>query len=112
MLTDRFANSTRVYQGVARGDLRGMVDTLHALAIGVEPDLTVILDLDPATALGRGLARGGAEDRYERFGAGFQARLRAGFLALAAEFPGRCRVVPADGPAEAVAERVARAVLA
>ena len=112
VLTDRFADSTRVYQGVARGDLRGMVDTLHALAIGVEPDLTVILDLDPATALGRGLARGGAEDRYERFGAGFQARLRAGFLALAAEFPGRCRVVPADGPAQAVAERVARAVLA
>ena len=47
VLSDRFANSTRVYQGVARADLRAMVDALHALAIGVEPDLTLILDLDP-----------------------------------------------------------------
>ena len=45
VLCDRFANSTRVYQGVARAELRGMVDALHALAIGLEPDLTLILDL-------------------------------------------------------------------
>ncbi len=49
VITDRFANSTRVYQGAARADLRAIVDALHALAIGVEPDLTLILDLDPAT---------------------------------------------------------------
>ena len=110
VLTDRFADSTRVYQGVARGDLRATVDALHALAIATEPDLTVILDLDPGLALARGLARGGPEDRFERFGADFQARLRAGFLALAAEFPDRCRVVPADGAAEEVAARVAAAV--
>lgn len=110
VLCDRFADSTRVYQGAVRGELRGMVDALHALAIGIEPDLTIILDLDPAQALGRGLARGGREDRFERFGAGFQARLRKGFLTLAAEFPDRCRVVPADGPAETVAERIAAAV--
>lgn len=110
VLCDRFADSTRVYQGAVRGELRGMVDALHALAIGLEPDLTVILDLDPDAALGRGLARGGAENRFERFGADFQARLREGFRALAAEFPARCRVVAADGPPEAVAERVAAAV--
>ena len=70
----------------------------------LEPDLTLILDLDPATALHRGLARGGAEDRFERLGRGFQARLRAGFLALAAEFPDRCRlIVRAAGTAEEVA---------
>ncbi len=112
VITDRFADSTRVYQGVARADLRATVDALHALAIAMEPDLTVILDLDPADALRRGLARGGAEDRFERFGVDFQARLRAGFLALAAEFPARCRVVPATGPAEDVAARVATAVQA
>lgn len=110
VLTDRFADSTRVYQGVARADLRGMVDRLHAEAIGVEPDLTLILDLDPALSLARGIRRGGAEDRFERLGVDFQARLRTGFLALAAEYPDRCRVIPADGPAEAVAERV-RAVV-
>jgi dTMP kinase len=110
VICDRFADSTRVYQGVARADLRAMVDALHALAIGIEPDLTLILDIDPETALGRGLARGGGEDRFERFGSEFQARLRAGFLALAAEFPARCRVIPAAGPADAVAARVVEAV--
>lgn len=110
VLSDRFADSTRVYQGAARAHLRATVDALHALAIGLEPDLTLILDLDPETALTRGLARGGAEDRFERLGLDFQTRLRAGFLALAAEFPGRCRVVPADGEPDAVAARVAALV--
>lgn len=110
VLCDRFADSTRVYQGAARADRRGVVDALHRLMIGREPDLTLILDLDPAEALSRGLARGGAEDRFERLGAGFQARLREGFLALAAEFPDRCRVIRADGPTEAVAGRIAAAL--
>src|SRR3954452_18367902 len=89
VVTARFADSTRVYQGAARAELRATVDALHALTIATEPDLTLILDLDPATALGRGLARGGPEDRFERLGLAFQQRLRAGFLALAAEFPDR-----------------------
>lgn len=109
VLSDRFADSTRVYQGVARAALRTTVDTLHRLAIGVEPDLTVILDLEPEVALARGLARGGAEDRFERFGADFFARLRQGFLALATEFPERCRVVSAEGAPMEVAARVAAA---
>jgi dTMP kinase len=107
VVTDRFADSTRVYQGVARAELRATVDALHDLAIGVEPDLTLILDIDPAVGLHRGLARGGVEDRFERFGGAFQARLRAGFLALAAEFPDRCRVIDATGTAEEVAALVA-----
>ena len=107
VISDRFADSTRVYQGVARADLRGMVDALHALAIGLEPDLTLILDLDPDDRARPRPRPRRPEDRFERFGAGFQARLRAGFLALAAEFPARCRVVPADGDADAVAARVA-----
>lgn len=116
VLTDRFADSTRVYQGVGRADLQGAdlretVDALHDLAIGVEPDLTLILDIDPSVGLARGLARGGAEDRFERLGTDFQLRLRAGFLALAAEFPGRCRVIDASGTAEEVAARVAAEVV-
>lgn len=110
VLCDRFVDSTRVYQGAARAELRGTVDALHALMIGIEPDRTLILDLEPATAVARGAARGGGEDRFERFGPAFQARLRAGFLALAAEFPDRCRVIAADGPAEAVAARIAEAL--
>ena len=109
VVSDRFADSTRVYQGAARAALRPMVDDLHALAIGLEPDCTLILDIDPNTALGRGLARGGTEDRFERFGADFQARLRHGFLDLAEEYPDRCRVVDATGDPETVFARLKEA---
>ena len=109
VLCDRFIDSTRVYQGVARSDLRAMVDEVHRIAIDLEPDLTLVLDVAPEEARARDAARGSAEDRFERFGADFQTRLRAGFLTLAAEFPDRCRVVDADGAPEAVAARVATA---
>ncbi len=107
VISDRFADSTRVYQGATRGDLRATVDSLHELMIGREPDLTIILDMDPDIPLERGLARGSGEDRFEDFGASFQHKLRAGFLKLAQEFPDRCLVV--DGMREA--EVVARDVL-
>ncbi|EYD77753.1 Thymidylate kinase [Rubellimicrobium mesophilum DSM 19309] len=60
VITDRFADSTRLYQGTTRGDLRALVDRLHALMIGVEPDLTVVIDMDPARALARSLHRLGS----------------------------------------------------
>ena len=60
VITDRFADSTRLYQGATRGDLRAVVDQLHALMIGVEPDLTVVIDMDPAKALARSLDRLGS----------------------------------------------------
>ena len=110
VLCDRFVDSTRAYQGTARADLRATVDALHARMIGREADLTLILDLEPAAAIARERARGGAEDRFERFGPAFQARLRDAFLALAAEFPARCRVIPAGGAAAEVAARIAEAV--
>ncbi|MEO1314938.1 MAG: dTMP kinase, partial [Pseudomonadota bacterium] len=57
VISDRFADSTRIYQGTARADLRGIVDRLHDTMIGREPDLTLIIDMDPEVALARGLAR-------------------------------------------------------
>lgn len=110
VISDRFADSTRVYQGTARGDLRGMVDRLHALMIGIEPDLTFIIDLDPELALARGTARGGGEDRFEGLGLGFQQRLREGFRTLAAEAPARIRLIDGAGEPAAVATRVRAAV--
>lgn len=110
VVTDRFADSTRVYQGATRGDLRALVDRMHDLAIGVEPDLTFVIDLDPATALGRGTARGGAEDRFESLGLAFQQRLAQGFRALAQEFPARVRLIDGSGNEADVAARVRAAL--
>ena len=110
VITDRFADSTRVYQGATRGDLRGLVDRMHDLAIRVEPDLTFVIDLDPATALGRGNARGGAEDRFESLGLDFQKRLAQGFRALAQEFPARVRLIDGSGSADDVAARIQAAL--
>lgn len=110
VVTDRFADSTRVYQGVTRGDLRGVVDRLHDLMIGIEPDLSFIIDIDPATALARGTARGGTEDRFENMGLDFQRRLRDGFLALAASAPARIRVIDGSGSTDQVAARVRAAL--
>ena len=110
VITDRFADSTRVYQGAARASLRGMVDALHDLAIGTEPDLTFVIDLDPADAAARAQARGGTEDRFERLGLDFQHRLRAGFRALAQEAPARVRLIDGTGSADAVAARVMAAL--
>ena len=110
VVTDRFADSSRVYQGLARAELRQLVEELHRLTIGIEPDRTFIIDIDPAVALARGQARGGVEDRFETLGLGFQRKLREGFLALAAEAPGRIRVIDGNGSEDEVAARVLAAL--
>lgn len=112
VICDRFADSTRMYQGLGRSDLRGLVDQLHALMIGREPDLTLLIDIDPGVGLGRALSRGGAEARFESFGEGMQARMRTGFLALAQEFASRFAVIDGARDLDAVAEDVARVVQA
>lgn len=103
VISDRFADSTRVYQGATRGDLRGMVDQLHSLMIGREPDLTFIIDMDPEVALTRGLARNSGEDRFEDFGLPFQETLRHGFLSLAKSFPARCILIDGNREPDAIA---------
>lgn len=110
VISDRFADSTRVYQGAARGDLRGAVDDLHKRMIAREPDLTVVLDTDPVKSLRRGLARQSGEDRFEEFGADFQQRLRDGFRALVSDFPTRCVLIDGDRPVEDVAADILAAV--
>ncbi|MBK1635288.1 dTMP kinase [Rhodovulum adriaticum] len=110
VICDRFADSTRVYQGITRGDLRGAVDRLHALMIGQDPDLTLILDMDPGLGLARAKGRNGTEERFEDFGEGMQARMRAGFLDLAREFPDRCQVVDAQRSTDDIAAEIAALV--
>lgn len=106
VVTDRFADSTRVYQGAARADLRGVVDKLHTLMIGREPDRTLVLDMQPQDALARGLARNSGEDRFEDMGLAFQEKLRAGFRALVEADPERCRLIAAEGTEAAVSAAI------
>lgn len=110
VISDRFADSTRVYQGATRGDLRALVDDLHIRMIAREPDLTLIIDMDPDVALQRGLARGSGEDRFEDFGAAFQHKLRDGFLALAKEAPARTILIDGMRPPAEVASDIAAKV--
>lgn len=110
VICDRFADSTRMYQGLSRGDLRDVVDALHRLMIGVEPDITVLIDMDPAQGLSRALSRQTAEERFEDFGEGLQAAMRAGFLDLAREFPDRFVVIDGARDIAAVAQDVQRAL--
>ena len=108
VVCDRFADSTRMYQGLRGPGLRETVDRLHALMIGREPDLTFVIDMDPLKGHARAKGRNGTEERFEDFGADLQVRMRAGFLDLARAYPERCVVIDGDRPPEAVAADVAR----
>lgn len=112
VISDRFADSTRIFQGCARADLADLVERLHALTIGIEPALTLLFDLAPETALARTHSRAGTEARFEEMGPAFHRRVRAGFLDLAARHPHRFRVLDADAPQEAVAASALCHVLA
>ena len=103
VITDRFADSTRIYQGL-RGDLAA-VNSLHDLMIGVEPDLTFLIDIDPALGHHRAVARAGLEQRFEDMGLDLQTAMRAGFLDLAARHA-RFLVIDGSGSLEAVAADV------
>jgi len=111
VICDRFADSTRMYQGLRGAGLRAKVDALHALMIGQEPDLTVLVDMEPNTGLARALARQGHEERFEAFGADLQHAMQAGFLDLAKEQPDRFVVVNGAGSIEDVAQAVFAAVM-
>jgi len=112
VISDRFSDSTFVYQGIARGLGTKAVKRLHKAALGsFAPDLTLVLDLDPTEGLKRAHARGGHhENRFEQFGADFHAKLRSAFREIVVENPDRCVLIDGGRAAEAVAADVWRAV--
>ncbi|MEM8822801.1 MAG: thymidylate kinase, partial [Pseudomonadota bacterium] len=105
VVTDRWTDSTRVYQATRGGD-RNVVDALQDLVIGREPDLTFVIDMAPEKALDRGLARASDEDRFEQLGLDFQHTVRDGYRALSEDFPDRVHIVDGDADPETVAARV------
>ncbi len=112
VICDRFADSTRMYQGLSRGDLRDTVDQLHRLMIGREPDMTILIDMDPEMGLARAKGRNGTEERFEDFGTDLQAQMRQGFLDLAKEFSDRFHVIDGARAVDAVAADVLDTTLA
>lgn len=94
VICDRFADSTRAYQGAAGGVDAGRLESLHRAALGdLKPDLTLVVDLDPRDGLARTVSRGEDPTRFETFDEGFHDRLRAAFLQIAETEPERCVVI-------------------
>lgn len=106
VICDRFADSTRMYQGISRGNLREIVDRLHDLMIPRDPDITLLIDMDPEIGLSRAKARSTKEERFEDFGLQLQQTMREGFLTLAKEYSDRFRVIDGHGDADQIAEEI------
>lgn len=110
VICDRFVDSTRAYQGRDR-EMRAKIDELHRMMIGLDPDLTLVFDLDPERALSRASERDtAAEGRFEAKGLAFQQALRSAYRAIAEAEPERVLLIDADGTEDAVAARVWAAV--
>lgn len=107
VIADRFLDSTTVYQGIARGLRLEQVAAVNELAVGaVEPQLTIVLDMDSAAAFERVADRDGPVDRMEQESTEFYESVRSGYLEVASREPARIRVVDASAPVEQVAEVV------
>lgn len=111
VLSDRFADSSVVYQGMVRGvGVEQCIELNRVATGGIEPDLTVVLDLDHRAGVDRARVRNadgdGCESRLDDEPDDFHRRVRDGFLELAGRLPERIRVVPADGAPGEVFDRV------
>jgi len=93
VICDRFTDSTRMYQGMRGPKLRVLVDNLTEEVINCDPDLTIIIDIDPEISLRRAKSRKTAEERFEDFGVDLQKKMRKGFIDLSKEFNNRIEVV-------------------
>ena len=113
VISDRFADSTRIYQGVLGNVDARLISRLEKLTVGeLSPDLTIILDVPPETGLARVTARRGdaAVDRFEAEDFDFHKKLREAYIELAEREPDRCVVINAGADAATVAEFVWSAV--
>lgn len=107
VVSDRFADSTRAYQGYGHGLDLEMLDRLYETAVGsFRPDLTLVLDLPVETGLKRAAERRGTETRYESLPREFHERVRRGFLEIAKRDPKRCAVIDATKDIDTIAAAI------
>lgn len=121
VISDRFADSTRAYQGAGMGLDAEVIEKIYDIVAGdFAPDLTFILDIDPAEGLKRSLRHleqtdnktEATEDRYERMGLPFHTRMREGFLEIARKNPERCVVIDAEQDIDGIHRRMLQTVSA
>ncbi len=107
IISDRFADSSRAFQGIA-GELGlDCVEKLHKLTIGdFKPDLVFILDIDEKVALARAEARGTGEDRFEKKGNEYHQKVRSAFRSIAASEPQLYQLINASGSIQQVNEQI------
>ena len=111
VLSDRFADSTRAYQGYGHGLDLAMLERLYELAVGsFRPDLTLVLDVPVEAGLARAAERRGAETRYESLPRDFHQRVREGFLEIAKRDAKRCAVIDAAKDIDNIAQAITRVV--
>ena len=111
VICDRFADSTRAYQGAAGGVDPKFISALETFVLeGTRPDLTLVFDLPAEVGLERAHSRAGGEMRFESKGMAFHERLREGFRAIAATEPDRCTLIDATASMDGVEAAVWAAV--
>lgn len=111
VISDRFVDSTIVYQGIVGGVSVNDIAAMNKIACGdVCPDVTIVLDIDSQIGLARAQSRGGGEDRFEAKGRAYHEEVRAGFLEIAANSPSRCVVIDASRTPDAIAADIWRVV--
>ena len=99
VICDRFSDSTMVYQGGENPKIQELIGNLGKLAIGLEPNLTLIIDVDPVKSLNRGLERKSIESRFEMFGLEFQKKAKLKYQSLANSLA-RCHLIDGNDTVE------------
>ena len=111
VVSDRFSDSTRAYQGWGQGVPLETLDELERMVVAdTRPDLTLMLDVAPEIGLARAHGRGQGADRYEAMDLSFHQRLREGYRGIAEAAPERCVLIDASGPEDTVEAAVRAAV--
>jgi dTMP kinase len=111
VVCDRFADSTRAYQGAAGGVDPALIAAMETYVLEqTRPDLTLVFDMPVDVGLQRAHERAGSEMRFESKGLAFHERLREGFLAIARAEPDRCAIIDAKGTLDEVETAVWAAV--
>ncbi|ESQ94251.1 dTMP kinase [Asticcacaulis benevestitus] len=112
VICDRFADSSRAYQGAGGGVAPAFIEQVDQVVVGrTQPDLVLVMDMPVEVGLKRAYDRGDIENRFESKGAAFHERLRAGFIARAAAHPERYRLIDADQPIEPITAEIWSMVL-